>query len=239
MHDRLVGVVEADVRLVQVLAGERRRERLELLWRSGVVLVGNLDLELRLLRGDVVRFLQVVDTRELEQDLVVAHSLDHGLRNAESVDAAVDHAARAIVVVGDALPGRDLAGVHLEQELGPALEVKAEMGLDLLVHLDRPQVQTDAGAAVRKGERDAVLRDVDEDRQHEDREDKPWERAIHNGKSKGSSRIALRFEPLAGLAHLAIEQRLTFDRRRAPVRLQCRGDRRYGRRWPGRIRGLV
>jgi len=53
------------------------------------------------------------------------------------------------------------------------------VGLDLLVDLDRPEVQADAGAARRKGERELMLRDVEKDRQHEDKKDEPGERAVH------------------------------------------------------------
>src|SRR5438477_4778626 len=194
MHDRLIGVIEADVRRVQVLSGERRCERLELLGWARVLLVGNLYLELRLLSSEVVRLLKVIDARQLEEDLVLAHRLDHRLRDAEAVDATVDHAPRAVVVVGDALAGRDLAGVHLEEELGPALEVKPEVGLDLLVDLDRAQVEADAGAGRWKRERELMFRDVEEDRQHEDHEDEPGEGAVHKKSLEGNhtSRRAFR-----------------------------------------------
>src|SRR5438552_3436614 len=138
-----------------------------------------------LMRLEVVRLLKVIDARQLEEDLVLAHRLDHRLRDAEAVDATVDHAPRAVVVVGDALAGRDLAGVHLEEELGPALEVKPEVGLDLLVDLDRAQVEADAGAGRWKRERELMFRDVEEDRQHEDHEDEPGEGAVHKKKFRG------------------------------------------------------
>ena len=175
VHDRLVAAVESDIRRIQMLASEWRRERLEL---PGVRGVGDLYLELRLLRGEVVRLLKVIDAGQLEEDLVLADRLNHRLRDAETVDATVDDTSRAVVVVGDTLPRRDLAGVHLEQKLRPALEVKPEVCLDLLIDLDRAQVEADAGAARRKRERELMLRDVEEHRQHKDHEDEPWEGAI-------------------------------------------------------------
>src|SRR5438105_1380899 len=182
MNHRLIRAVERDVRRVEVLSGERRRERLVL---PRVRRVRDLDLQLGLLRGEVVGLLKVIDARQLEEDLVLADRLNHRLRDAETVDATVDDTSRAVVVVGDTLPRRDLAGVHLEQKLRPALEVKPEVGLDLLVDLDRAQVEADARTAWRERERELVLRDVEEDRQHEDHKDEPREGAVHKKKSRG------------------------------------------------------
>src|SRR5207302_11371462 len=49
-------------------------------------------------------------------------------------------------------------------------------------------------------------------------------------KFRGLSRVALGFESLACLAHLAIEWRLALDLSRSAVRWQRCGDRRAGRR---------
>ncbi len=110
VHHRLVGLVEADIRGVEMLAGERRRHRLEL---PGVFLVGDLDLELRLSRGDVVGLLDVIDAGQLEKDLVVTDRLNDGLRDAETVDSPVDDPPRSVVVIGDALTGGNVGDVHL------------------------------------------------------------------------------------------------------------------------------
>src|SRR6266550_296532 len=182
MDDRLVSGIEPDVRRIQMLSCERWRERLEL---TCVRRVGNLDLELRLLCGEVVRLLNVVDARQLEQDLVVANGLDDRLGNAETVDAAVDDPSRAVVVVGHALAGGDLVEFHLKEELRATLQVEPEVGLDLLVHLEGAEVQAHAGAARGKWERELMLRDVDEDRQQEDNEDEPGARAVHKRNSRG------------------------------------------------------
>ena len=40
--------------------------------------------------------------------------LDHWLGHAETVDAPVDDPSGTVVVVGHALPGRDLARIHLK-----------------------------------------------------------------------------------------------------------------------------
>jgi hypothetical protein len=187
----------------------------------------DLDLELRLARGDVVRRLDVGDARQLQQDLVVADGLDHRLGDAEAVDAPVDDAARPLVVLDDALAGRDLLGLHLEHELRSALEVQTEMGLDLLVDREVADAQADAGAVER--EREPVLRDVDEDGTHEDQRDEPGEPAVHEEKFRGGSGVALGAETLFGLAHLAIEGHLAIDPRgirRGLARLCRRGKAR-------------
>src|SRR5437588_10822163 len=117
MNHRLIRTVERDIRRVEVLSGERRGERLVL---PRVRRVRDLDLQLRLLRGKVVRLLKVIDAGQLEKDLVLADRLDDGLRAAETVDATVDATSRGVVGVSDTLPRRDLVDVHLEQKLRPA-----------------------------------------------------------------------------------------------------------------------
>src|SRR5438445_13782565 len=58
-------------------------------------------------------------------------------------------------------------------------------------------------------------------------------------KFRGLSRVALGFESLACLAHLAIEWRRALDRSRTAVRWQRRGDRRARRPRRPPVRGLV
>ena len=53
------------------------------------------------------------------------------------------------------------------------------MGLDLLVDLKRSGVHAYAGAVRREGERELVLRDVDEHREERDERDGPRKEAIH------------------------------------------------------------
>src|SRR5581483_1990175 len=97
---------------------------------------------------------------QLHEDLVLAETLDDRLRDAEAVDAAIDDLDR--LGLQRALRGRharrQLLGLHAEDELRAALEVKAEVGLDLLVDLDVAQVEADARAVER--ERELVLRDI-------------------------------------------------------------------------------
>ena len=158
-----------------MLAGERRLQGLE---GPGSVLVGDLDLELGLPRRDVIGLLQVVDPRELDQDLVIADRLDDRLRDAEAVDATIDDPARTLVVIRDALARRDLIRLHLQDELDAALEIQTEVGLDLLVHRESPDPQADARAV--EGERELVLGDVDEHREHRDERDGPRKKPIHD-----------------------------------------------------------
>src|SRR5207245_882177 len=114
---------------------------------------------------------------QLKEDLVVAERLDDRLGHAEAVDAPIDDAPRAVVVVDHVPAGRDLLGPQAQDQLRAALEVEPQVGLDLLVVGVVAEAEADPGAVER--ERELVLRDVDEHREERDERDEPRTESGH------------------------------------------------------------
>jgi hypothetical protein len=86
-----------------------------------------VQLELRGLPDDVRSSLRIADTRQLDDDLVVALRPDLGLRHAEAVDAAPHDLDRAVeVLVGQVSVRRRN---RLQRDLEAALQVEAERRL--------------------------------------------------------------------------------------------------------------
>jgi len=112
----------------------------------------------------------------LEEDLVGPEALDDRLAHPEGIDPAVDHLLRLGAEHIQRGRGRrgQLVGAELEHELGAALEIQAEVGLDLD---ERAAAEAHARAIEREGE--LMLRDIDEHRQDGDEPDDPRPDTIH------------------------------------------------------------
>ena len=89
-------------------------------------LVGDLELEERLLLDELARALRILDARDLDDDAIVALLLHDRLGDAEPFDARAHRLQRAIDRFGLLVGGmRLLRVVDLEREIRPALEVEA------------------------------------------------------------------------------------------------------------------
>ena len=172
-HLGIVGL--AHVAVAALLVAVRRHvEREELVHQLVVARVREAELEegggLQGLLGGLARL--VVDARQLDEEAVVLHSLDHRLVHAHAVDAAADHLDDAGVAALEDL-------LHLALDGGVVVRYRRLVGDDRLAQLLLVDTEREGRAALQiKAEAQLFLRrigDVDgEDGDYQKRQPFPY-----------------------------------------------------------------
>src|SRR5581483_10155045 len=121
-------------------AGEYGQRGLRLLLHFGR---NDLIVEHRDFFEHTLRFVGILDVRQFDQNAVAADVADRRLRDAESVDAAVDDLARLRLHLRR--NGWDFrGGIELQQQTRSALEIEPQVNF-LLHRQDRPYRKSDDG----------------------------------------------------------------------------------------------